>query len=47
MSIPKVAMDMLEKSCLVHDLRHLSAQGLHVVMDEFASYWAKVRKYPL
>ena len=46
-TIPAVAIDMLEKSCLVRDLRHLSMQGLHVVMDEFASCWAKVREYPL
>ena len=46
-TIPEVAMDMFENSCLLRDLQHLSSQGLHMVMEEFASCWAKVRNSPL
>ena len=41
----KVAVDLFEQSCLPRDLCSLSAQGLSVVMDEFASYWAKVKGF--
>ena len=38
----KVAVDLFEQSCLPRDLCSLSAQGIPLVMDEFASCWAKV-----
>ena len=40
----KVAVDLFEQSCLPRDLCSLSAQGLPLVMDDFASCWAKVKK---
>ena len=39
---PEVATEMFEHSCLIRDLQQLSAQGLHVVAQEFASAWARV-----
>ena len=39
---PEVASEMFEHSCLLRDLQQLSAQGLHVVAQEFASAWARV-----
>ena len=39
---PEVASEMFEHSCLIRDLQQLSAQGLHVVAQEFASAWARV-----
>ena len=39
---PKVASEMFEHSYLIRDLQQLSAQGLHVVAQEFASAWARV-----
>ena len=40
----EVASEMFEHSCLLRDLQQLSVQGLHVVMDEFASCWGKGKK---
>ena len=37
-----VASEMFEHCCIITDLQQLSAQGLHVVAEEFASAWAKV-----
>ena len=40
----KVAVELFERSCLPRDLCSLSAQGLPLVMDDFASCWAKVKE---